>query len=190
MDSLYYNVLSSINENGILIYSWSYNSSEEGSFNLGNVMGRKNEKYNGFALLCGLRAATLFVGKDLIDDWEKLNLQSRYKNRFELTTYVMQAKYISYVTEYDLLGMVEAKLNASELSEKMKNLNSIEIKAALSKVSNLSNMGYLANMKRNNRKTVDWSNQLHNDEVNGLNGWQTFYSVESDLTDIIEMLSK
>lgn len=189
LDSLYQDVVGSIDKNGILIYRWSYNSSKEGSLNFGNVTGRKNEKYNGFALLSGLRTATLFVGKDLIDEWEHLNMQSKYANRFELTTYVMQAKYISYVTEYDLLGMIEAKLKASDLSKKMKKLNMIEIEAALSKVANLSNMGFLGNTERK-RKLVDWSNPLQNNELDSLKGWQTFYSVASDLTDLMELLSK
>lgn len=190
LDSLYKEVVNSIDKTGIIVYRWSYNSSMEGSFSLGNMLGRKNEKYNGFALLSGLRIATLIVGKDLVDKWKPhLNIKSKYANRFELTTFVMQAKYISYVTEYDLLGMATAKLKASDLPKEMKKLNMIEIEAALSKAANLSNMGFLGDMKRT-RKKIDWTDQLNKEYLDSLNeeGWQTFYSVVSDLTDLIDLI--
>jgi hypothetical protein len=196
LDDKHQEVLKSINENGILIYRWSSIVSKKGSLGLGDMLevsGSKNETYNGFALVSGLRIATMFVGNDLVSAWSNLNTDSNYSNRFEITTCVMQAQHIVYVTEYDLLGMIEAKLKASyaqlaNLSETIKNLDRIEINAALSKVANLSNMGVLGKCKREKRD-VDWSKPAGILDLSALNGWQTFYSVQSDLTDLMELLS-
>jgi len=197
LNDKYQDVVQSINKNGILIYRWSYNSSKKGSIGLGDILGfskDKSETFNGFALVSGLRTATLFVGKDLVSDWSALNTDSCYSNRFELTTYVMQARHILYVTEYDLLGMIEAKLKASydqlaNLPETIKNLDRIEINAVLSKVANLSNMGILGRSVRTTRN-VDWNKPAGILNLKDLNGWQTFYSVESELTDLMELLTE
>ena len=197
LDTKHQKVVMSINKNGILIYRWSSIATRKGSLGLGDILGvsgTKRETYNGFALVSGLRTATLYAGKDLIDAWKKLNTESNYSNRFELTTHVMQAKHIIYVTEYDLLGMIEAKLKASyaqlaNISETIKNLDRIEINAALSKVANLSNMGVLGKSVRTTRD-VDWTKPAGILSLNTLDGWQTFYSVESDLTDLMELLSE
>jgi len=197
LDAKHQEAVKSINKNGILIYRWSSSATRKGSLGLGDILGvsgNKNETYNGFALVSGLRTATLFVGKDLIDAWNNLNTESNYSNRFELTTHVMQARHIIYVTEYDLLAMVEAKLKASydqlaNISETIKNLDSIEINAALSKVANLSNTGVLGKSARTTRD-VDWTKPAGILDLSMLDGWQTFYSVESDLTDLMEMLSE
>lgn len=196
LDSEHQKTLGSINKNGILIYRWNSNSNKNGSLGLGDIFGasgNKNETYSGFALVSGLRTASLYVGRDIVEFWKnRLDIQSYYSNRFELTTYVMQAKHIIYIAEYDLQSMVSAKLKASyaqlsNLSETIKGLDRIEIDAALSKVSNLSNMGIVGNIKRTTR-IVDWKKPLGILDLKDLDGWQTFYSVESDLTDLIKML--
>lgn len=197
LDAKHQEVVKSINKNGILIYRWNSSTKRNGSLKLGEILGvsgSKNETYGGFALVSGLRTATLFAGKDLIEAWNELNAESNYSNRFELTTHVMQAKHIIYITEYDLMGMINAKLKASyaqlaNLSETIKDLDRIEINAALSKVSNLSNMGVLGKSVRTTRD-VDWTKPAGISNLSALDGWQTFYSVESDLTDLIEMLSE
>ena len=196
-DSKHHEVVKSINDNGILIYRWNSNSKGKGSLGLGNILnvsGAKDETYSGFALVSGLRTATLYVGRDLIENWRMLDIESDYSNRFELTTYVMQAKYIIYITEYDLQSMVNAKLKASysqlaNLPETIKDLDKIEINAALSKVANLSNMGVIGKSTRTTRD-VDWTKPVGIVNLSDLNGWQTFYSVESDLTDLMEMLAE
>lgn len=197
LDTKHQEVVKSINNNGILIYRWNSNSNRKGLLGLGNIFGisgGKNETYSGFALLSGLRTATLYVGRDLIKAWKELDTKSNYSNRFELTTHVMQARHIIYITEYDLQSMISAKLKASyaqlkNLSETIKSIDQIEINAALSKVANLSNMGIIGKSKRTTRE-VNWTKPAGIMELNSLDGWQTFYSVVSDLTDLIEMLSE
>jgi hypothetical protein len=197
LDSKHQDVLKSINKNGILTYRWNSSLNKNGSLGLGKIFGvsgSKNETHSGFALVSGLRTATLYVGRDLIKAWKQLDTESKYSNRFELTTHVMQAKYIIYITEYDLQSMVNAKLKASyaqlaNLPETIKGLDQIEIDAALSKVANLSNMGVFGKLRRTTRK-VDWTQPSGILKLEDLDGWLTFYSVESDLTDMIQMLSE
>lgn len=191
----YKKVISSINNNGILIYRWNSNSKKKGSFGLGkifNLSGDKNETYSGFALISGLRFATLYVGHDLISAWETLNTKSKYRNRFELTTFVMQARHILYVAEYDLQSVINAKLKASyaqlnNIPQTVKDLDQIEINATLSKVTNLSNTGIVGKSRRKARD-VDWSMPAGIVNLSELDGWQTFFSVESDLTDLMEIV--
>ncbi len=193
----YNTVVQSINKNGILIYRWNSNSGNNGALKLGDIFGvsgNKSETYSGFALISGLRTATLYLGKDIASNGTALNKESNYSNRFELTTYVMQAKHIIYTTEYDLQSMMNAKLEASyaqlkNLPETIKNLDKIEINIALSKVTNLSNMGILGKVKRT-AKNVLWDQPAGITTLTDLNGWQTFYSVESDLNDLIDMLKE
>lgn len=197
LDIKHQEVLKSINKSGILIYRWNSNSTKKGSFGLGDIFGvsgSKEETYGGFALVCGLRTATLYVGRDLIGAWKELDTKSNYSNRFELTTHVMQAKHIIYITEYDMQSMTNAKLKASyaelsNLSETIKSIDQIEINAALSKIANLTNMGVVGKTTRTTRE-VDWSKPAGVINLTELTGWQTFYSVESDLTDLMEMLSE
>lgn len=197
LDQNYKETLEAIKANGILIYRWNSNSKRSGSLGLGDILGvsgNKSESYSGFALASGLRTATLYVGKDIIEAWERLDTKSNFSNRFELTTHVMQAQHIIYITEYDLQGMVEAKLKASyaqlaDLPETIKSLEQIEINAALSKVANLSNMGIIGKSKITTRD-VDWTKPAGITKIQDLDGWQTFYAVESDLTDLIQMMSE
>lgn len=197
LDTTHQNVVKSINLNGILIYRWDSTSERKGSLGLGDIFGTsgsKNESYSGFALVSGLRTATLFVGSDIVKAWKDLNTKSIYSNRFEVTTHVMQAKYILYISEYDLQGVINAKLKASyaqlsNLPEAIKDLDRIEIEAALSKVANLSNMGVIGKSVRTKRD-VDWTKPAGISDFSSLDGWQTFFSVETDLTDLLDMLSK
>ena len=196
-DTNHQKVLNAINSTGILIYRWNSNSKRSGALGLGEIFGTSgsnNETYSGFALVSGLRTATLYLGRDLVDSWKNLDTKSNYSNRFELTTYVMQAKHIIYITEYDLQSMLNAKLKASyaqmkNIPDTVKGLDQIEINFALAKIANLSNMGVIGESKRTTRQ-VDWKKPSGILKVEDLDGWQTFYSVESDLTDLIEVLQE
>ena len=156
--------------------------------------GNNEESYSGFALVSGLRVATLYLGKDLVDAWPALNTSTRYSNRFELTTHVMQARHIIYIAEYDLQRSINARLNASydqlaNLPETLKALDQIEIEATLSKISNLSNMGVMGKTRRSTRD-VDWTRPAGIKNLANLDGWQTFFAVKSDLTDLIDLLTE
>ncbi|MCH7334376.1 hypothetical protein [Acinetobacter modestus] len=196
-------VLNKINQSGVIIYRWNAKKSNNSSLKLSSIfgLGKKEDKtYSGFALVSGLRTATLFVGKDLLETRCDLAHSSKYSNRYELTTYVAQAKYIIYVTEYDLQQVVDSKLEASysqlsNPSKTLKELDKIEINNILSKAQNLSNTGIISGVKRDYIE-VNWGDgNLAKDAaaqgiLDKLNEWHTFYSVQSDLTDIMKMMDK
>lgn len=190
----YESVVKSIKSNGVLIYRWASDSTQSGSIGLGSLLGasaQENQKQNGFALVSGVRTTTLFVGNDLLAAWPQLNKTSRFSNRFEITTHTMQAKNIMYGNISDVSLYAQAKLDASYAqlanpTDTLKTLDKIEIGMALSRVSNLSNNGVMGNMKRT-VTAVAWDvaalkKRLDEDD------WLTFYSVESDFTDLVELL--
>jgi hypothetical protein len=59
---------------------------------------------------------------------------------------------------------------------------------ALSRVSNLSNIGAMGGMKRT-VKTITWDEEALKKRFED-DDWLTFYSVESDFTDLIKLLEK
>lgn len=187
-------VSTSITKSGIIIYRWTTQKEQEASITLGSILGlseNKTIKYNGFALIGGLRLSTLYLGNDLVSQWSNLKKDSDYNSRFQLTTHVMQAKHILYLSEYDMQSKLSAQLEASysqlkNLPETIKNLDKIEIEAVFSKISNLSNLGVITGGTWTPR-AINWTQQgLQTRLAN--NGWQTFYSVDSRLEDLLEML--
>lgn len=198
-------VLNKINDSGVIIYRWNAKKSNNSSLKLSTLFGfgqKEDKTYSGFALISGLRTATLYVGKDLLDARCDLIEWSRYRNRYELTTYVAQANHIIYVTEYDLQKVVDTKLKASyqqlaNLPKTLKEIDKIEIDNVLSKAQNLSNTGIISGVKRD-YKPVNWGANLTDladggvaqNELDKLNEWHTFYAVQSDLSDTMKMIGK
>lgn len=193
-DTQYEAVVDAVRSNGVLIYRWATDSSRSGGLGLGSLFGasgQQDETRNGFALVSGIRTKTLFVGHDLIDAWPQLDKGSRFSNRFEITTHVMQARHILYGHVADVSQFAQARLKASydqlaNFPQALKALDEIEVSLALSKVSNLSNIGVMGNMKRS-VVPIQWDlaalqNRFASDD------WLTFYSVESDFTDMLELL--
>lgn len=192
----YEKVVNSIQSNGVLIYRWATDSSHSESLGLDSLLSataQQDQKRNGFALVNGIRTKTLFVGNDLCDAWEQLNKNSRFSNRFEMTTHVMQAKNIMYGNVADVSMFAQAKIQASyqqlaTFPETLKALTQIEIGMTLSRVSNLSNIGVMGNMKRQ-VLPVDWDVKTLKTRL-AADDWLTFYSVESDFTDMRELLEQ
>ena len=193
-DTHYEGVVDAIRSNGVLIYRWATDSSQSGGFGLGSLLGgsaQQDERRNGFALVSGIRTKTLFVGRDLLGAWPQLDKDSRFSNRFEITTHVMQARHILYGHVADVSRFAQARLQASyaqlaNFPQALKELDEIEVSMALSKVSNLSNIGVMGNMKRS-VVPIQWDlaalqNRFASDD------WLTFYSVESDFTDMLALL--
>ena len=155
-NSSYETLVESIKENGVLIFRWTTDSTRTGSLGLDGLFGvsaNENQKRNGFALVSGIRTKTLFVGNELFCAWKELDKESRFHNRFEMTTHIMQAKNIMYGNIADVSLYADAKIEASaqqlaNLPDTFKALTKIEIAMALSSISNLSNIGVMGKMKR------------------------------------------
>ena len=192
----YEEVVKSIKNNGVLIYRWATDSTKSGSLAADGLLGtsfQQNQKRNGFALVSGVRTKTLFIGADLLTGWGTLNKDSKFSNHFEITTHIMQAKNIMYGNISDVAMYADAKIDASyqqlaNPSETLKSLTKIEIAMALSKVSNLSNIGVMGNMRRS-FLPVTWDEGALKKRLTD-DTWLTFYSVESDFNDIRDLLKQ
>lgn len=192
----YEDVVKSLKANGILIYRWAVDSQQNasaGADTLASASGQKKQALNGFALVCGIRTKTLFVGNRLLQGWKALDTRSRFSNRFEMTTHIMQARSIMYGAIADLDSYAQAHLQASAkqlaaLPEELRSLAQIEIGLTLSKVSNLSNMGVMGNISRKIVPVAWDANDLR--QRLAQDDWLTFFSVESDFTDLLELLEQ
>lgn len=197
LDKKHRAAVKSIRNNGIIVFRWNTNTKKSGWFGLGGILGgakEKDETQSGFGLISGLKVSTLYVGDDIKTAWKQINTKSRYSNRYEVTTYAMQVQRIMYMSEQDLSSSLSANLEASysqlsNISDTIKTLDNIQIQAALSKVSNLSNIGVIGNSVRTTLD-VDWDALNVKSKLDTHNGWHTFFAVKSDLTDILEMVTK
>lgn len=197
LDSKHKKAVESITNNGVLVFRWNTGTKKSGAFGLGSIFGGSasiDETQSGFGLVSGLKLSTLYIGNDIMNVWGRINTKYRYSNRFEITTYAMQAEHIMYMSEYDLSSALGTKLKASysqlaNAGDTLKQLDNIEIEAALSKVSNLSNIGVIGASK-SNIIIIDWSRPGSIGMVNRNDGWQTIYAVKSDLEDLLDMISK
>jgi hypothetical protein len=183
-----------LKSNGVILYRWTSDNKKGGSAGLGDLFGgsyRSAKRQNGFALVSGLRFATLFVGKDMATAWPDLDKDSRYRNRFELTTSVAQAKHIVYGSEADIESVLDARLAGSyaqlaNIPAAIKELDKIELKAMQAKLSSLSNMGVISAPTRRATE-VEWNSDF-NRNLFEKNGWNTFYSVKSAFVDLIDLV--
>ena len=192
----YEGIIKSIINNGVLVYTWSSSSQQSANIQLDNIASvgsKKDQKNNGFALVSGIRTKQLFVGKDLLEvtNWMNLTKESRFKDNLEITTSLMQAKNILYGSMSNISVYADAKINASfeqlgNIAETFKNLTKIELGMTIAKVSNLSNIGVMGNMKRS-EKIVKWDDESLKARL-AADDWLTFYSVESDFADMVELL--
>lgn len=192
----YKKVVLAIRKNGVLIYRWATNSSQSEGLAAGsflNTSSKQEQKRNGFALVNGVRTKTLFIGKDMLDGWKNLDADTRFSNRFLMTTYVMQTKNILYGSVSDLSTFAHAKVQASYQdlmnAPELLKLTQIEIEMTLAKISNLSNIGMMGKMSRKTN-AVKWDEGVDLQKRLATDTWLTFYSVGSDYTDLVDLLKQ
>ncbi|MFZ5756037.1 MAG: hypothetical protein ACOY3X_03985 [Pseudomonadota bacterium] len=191
------NVTKLIKNSGVMIYRWTSSDSAQGKGEAGSFLsfgGKKSKIYNGFALISGIRTKTLHVGDDFPDSWGSLDLTFRfpknYRNRFEMTTFVMQAQYVAYVSSADLESLIEGKISGSsqqlgDIKETLSSLDKIELGMVVSRMSNLYNSGVIGDVKRKNHD-ISWADFVKNPTA-GEDDWHTFYAVKSDFRGLMKM---
>jgi hypothetical protein len=195
LDAKHLEAVNAINKNGVIVFRWNTKTEKSASFSLGSLFGasgKQDKDLSGFGILSGLKIATLYVGRDVGNAFGNIDRDSRYSNRFEITTYAMHAKHIMYMSEEDLSTSLGTNLRASysqleNIDETAKAFDNIEMQAVLSKASNLSNIGVIGNSVRK-FYSVDWNDINSTLSLSGYDGWQTIYSVKSDLIDVIDMM--
>lgn len=196
LDEKHATAVSSLKHHGVIVFRWNTNTQKSGALNLGKLFGvsaTKDETQSGFGLISGLKVRALYLGKDIKDTWGEVNTKSRYANRFEVTTYAIHAQHIMYMSELDLSSSLTANIKASyeqlaNIGKTLKALDNIELTAALSKVSNLANMGVIGNIQRR-KLAMSWSD-VSQSELDALDGWQTIYAVKSDLSQLLKMMDE
>lgn len=197
LDLAHREAVQAIQDQGVMVFRWNTNIHRQGNLGLGTlftVSGSRDETQSGFGLLSGLRSTTLYIGSDLVDSWDRIDPDSTFTNRLEMTTYSLQARHILYMSESDLSLSLGTKLQASydqlaDLSDTFKKLDQIEINAALAKVSNLGNIGVIGGAKTR-RIPINWHKTNQSEERVQQANWQTIYAVKSDLSDMLTMMKQ
>jgi len=193
-DKEYSPLLSAIKKSGVFIYRWSTANSMGGSLGidaLAAIEGKKEDHQNGFAIVCGLRLQTLYIGRDILNQWPNLNRESSFDNNFMLITGMMQAKHIVYSSMLDLEAYINANFKASAaelqaLPATLREATEIKIEATLASVANLSNSGIMGGVKRN-ILPAPW--ETSPSKVTQSDERLTFYAVASELREVRRMLN-
>lgn len=191
-------VTKALNQKGVFIYRWTTTSGVQGDLGLGDILTGnffKEEQYNGFAIVGGLRVSTLYVGKDLVEKWAKQNwFSSNFPDDFKVTTYLMQAKYILYISEHEfaaeLAGVIKASYSQlKDLPKTIRKLDEIELSTIASSLFNFSNTGFFGEAQYF-VNPIYWEQEEIDDFRRSLNkskGWQPFFSVQTELDDLTRL---
>ncbi len=195
-DQAYNDALKSINNKGVFIYRWNTASKKSGSLgvdSLLSVSGSKGESTSGFAVVCGARFQTLYIGHDLLEQWPELNRETSFDNNYMLITGLIQGKHIVYGNMVDVESYASASLSASaeELSTlpaTLQKATKIKIEATLARIANLSNSGVMSGITRT-IKAAPWQKCNDNSRLKDDDGWETIFTVASEFREVIKMLS-
>ena len=137
---------------GILIFRWTSTDAQSGSTMVSKIAGHTQDSsktIEGYAVVNGLRIASLYVGADIKGMWPMAHDLGFFRDWTQVTTMVAQAKEIAYISElsYEYLTQIQADLNMERLGKiaaDWKNLLQISLAASLARVGMMSNTGYIA----------------------------------------------
>lgn len=196
VDNTYQQVLDAMNKNGVMIYRWHAQGTDGERLGLGELNLTNNgssDAYGGFALVSGVRIASMVAGQDVVKAWCNVTLNPRFLSQVGITTYVMQAKHIAYITEYDLKRMTEHGLLMSfeqmrARPDYLKELDKANADYSLSAVNNLANMGLLGKAKHE-AHPINWQQKDITASESTQDDWQTFFSVETNMGKLAQAIS-
>lgn len=199
-DMKYAELIGSIKEPGIFVYRWATESKVRGKTVWGPLFeaaGASEARYNGFAILGGLRVSKLYVGRDFQSTWSYLMTKGVFKSRVGTPTHILQTKRLLYVSDMDIQTEITAKLKASaqqlaNASETLKKLDSVEMEYYSKKIQNLSNVAEFGPMEKKVSE-VFWSGGKPDDLkkiqdcLDGTEGWQPVYTVYTELRSLTKL---
>lgn len=143
-----------VSQPGILIFRWTAENTSKASTTLAGIAGGSGQSkkgVSGYAIVSGLRTATLYLGSDIHGLWTNVNNIGEIRRWPQVTTMVAQAKKIAYVTElnYEVLRELQADLDAERLSKiaaDWKAMLKLSLRASMARVGQLSNTGFMGDM--------------------------------------------
>lgn len=182
-----------LKNSGVIIMRWNSDVKGAGSVDAGELASAslsREKGTEGVLMVAGLRAATIYLGDDFIDAWSRVDATNRYSNRIELTTFVLQAKALTYISRRDTRTAIEASLSASakefqNIPETLKSLDQINIAGEYTRLESLENTGFMGDLSRQ-WVQKNWS--LGESAKTAANGYLTFFEEKSDIVDLIDMI--
>lgn len=169
---------------GVVVAEWTVKRQKQGNVQAGGLAtlsGSRDEERSGFVVLGGVRIQHLYLGDDIKDLF--LNLQEEDRRAVTaagLTTYLLQAKCLRYVNDFDLQSIIRAEFEFSReelgaIDDLLEKLDKIRIAALVAAVSQLHNQGSLGGMKWACDE-VKLGRDLHDrfaGDAGGVDGWMT-----------------
>ena len=139
---------------GVLIFRWAAQNVSDASANLAGIMGgggQSEKTLGGYAIVSGLRMATLYIGSDIHEMWKNAVHKPEVTSKPMVTTMVAQARRIAYVSELNLqqLFAMKAELDAERLGKIAANWQTmlkLTLAASMARVAQMSNTGVIGDM--------------------------------------------
>lgn len=139
---------------GVLIFRWAAQNVSDASANLAGIMGgggQSEKTLGGYAIVSGLRMATLYIGSDIHEMWKNAVHKPEVTSKPMVTTMVAQARRIAYVSELNLqqLFAMKAELDAERLGKiaaDWQTMLKLTLAVSMARVAQMSNTGVIGDM--------------------------------------------
>ena len=157
---------------GVLIFRWAAQNVSNASTNLAGIMGAggQNDKtLGGYAIVSGLRMATMYIGSDVHTMWANAVHKPEVTSKPMVTTMVAQARRIAYVSELNLqqLFAMKAELDAERLGQIAANWQTmlkLTLATSMARVAQMSNTGVIGDMVVTVHSLAALHSQARNDD--------------------------
>ncbi|MBG0776866.1 MAG: hypothetical protein H0S85_10600 [Desulfovibrionaceae bacterium] len=192
---------SQINQPGLMIFRWNREDESATSVQATDMVGASyasSRAGKGFAVVGGVRVSTLFVGTDILDNAPHARDLGVIRNWLPMPTSLIQAKYITYVSEVDSARSFSLKVSvtAAELkalaADWEKNLN-LELAYYRARIESLSNAAFMGNGTLEVRSVPMVNATFHKDMLgtyNGTDAWAGIYDVATPLNTLQMFMGK
>jgi len=181
-----------VSANGVMIFRWAHGDESKAEAKVSEIAsagGGSSKAGAGYAILNGLRVSTLYVGEDILQQWNDVEDIGFWRSWTQIVTQVAQAKEIAYTTELNLESTFQAELKldaetVKNIAENWQQEVSVVLSAFSARFQRTANAGVVGNEVITWRK-VDWkSPDVSFDPVKlpaHQQGWTTFFQVSTSL---------
>ncbi|WP_461210538.1 hypothetical protein [Desulfocurvus sp. DL9XJH121] len=180
-----------VNKNGIMIFRWAYGTVADESTDVAEILKTNNEagaQSSGYAIINGLRVSTLYVGTDILKQWNEVRDIGFWRAWPQIVTTVAQTRQIAYTSELDLEQVFAAELNldyetVENVAANWKTELSVVIKTYAARFEKCANTGLIGKEVITQRE-VDWGQRQTTQETAlpaHLQEWSTFYQTSTSL---------
>lgn len=194
LETLEEDLAAMVSENGIMIFRWAYGSEKSAQAKVSeaaSTSASSAEAGAGYAIINGLRVSTLYMGSDLLSQWNHADDIGFWRNWLQIVTQVAQAREIAYSTELNLEKTFQADLElsydtAQKIAKNWKKELTLIMKMFSARFEQTANTGVLGKAR------ITWQKVKWHTPPNGVSfvasplprhqqNWITFYQTSTSL---------